>query len=71
MIGNTQAITDSFKKREISGYVIDRGLKIISKNVIFGGFFCRRVVETFVSESIKKLIVLRLLRAVSVVVKLA
>ena len=25
----------SFKKREISGYVIDRGLKIINKNVIF------------------------------------
>jgi uncharacterized heparinase superfamily protein len=25
----------SFKKREISGYVIDQGLKIINKNVIF------------------------------------
>ena len=38
--------------------------------MIFGGFFCSRVVEALVSESIKKLIALRLLRAVNVVVKL-
>lgn len=38
--------------------------------MIFGGFFYSRVVETLVSESIKKVIALRLLRAVSVDVML-
>ena len=39
--------------------------------MIFGSFFCGPVVEVIVNESIKKLIILALLRAVNVVAKLA